>query len=251
MTASTPPAWTPPAATPSATLGPVPARFALVSGVLGLVANTMFVAFWLITQPYYFDLTWGWLGPASDALGVGMLLTLIPVVLGVRGLLPPTRALAALTVVAALALASMAVLQLAGTQGLLDWGVQVRMVVVLLVPLYGWLITVNSLAHRAEALPRTVTRIGLVLGVLWPAGLLLMLAGLLLGGSDPEYLEFGLPGGLLMAPGMLLGALGWLALPIWPLLLGRTALRRHRIHRRLANEPDAATTTADHARSRR
>ena len=29
-----------------------------------------------------------------------------------------------------------------------------------------------------------------------------------------------------MAPGMLLGALGWLALPLWPLLLGRTALRR-------------------------
>ncbi len=55
MTASTPPAPTSPAPTPPATLGPVPARFALVSGVLGLVANTMFVAFWLITQPYYFD----------------------------------------------------------------------------------------------------------------------------------------------------------------------------------------------------
>ena len=67
--------------------------------------------------------------------------------------------------------------------------------VVLLVPLYGWLITVSSLAHRTNALPRTVTRLGLVLGVLWPAGLLLMLAGLLFGGSDPEYLEFGLPGG--------------------------------------------------------
>jgi len=251
MIASTPPASTSPAATPPATLGPVPARFALVSGVLGLVANTMFVAFWLITQPYYFDLTWGWLGPASDTVGIGMLLTLIPVAFAVRGLLPPSRAVTALTLVAALALASMAVLQLAGTQGLLDWGVQMRIVVVLLVPVYGWLITVNSLAHRAEALPRAVTRIGLVLGVLWPAGLLLMLAGLLLGGSDPEYLEFGLPGGLLMAPGMLLGALGWLALPVWPLLLGRSALRRHRIHRRSASEPVAATTTADHAQSRR
>ena len=211
------------------TLGPVPARFALASGVLGLVANTLFVAFWLITYPYFFDLTWGWLGPASDTVGIGMLLTLVPVAFGVRRLLPPSRVVTALTLLAVLALVSMAVLQLAGTQGVLDWGVQVRIVVALLVPLYGWLIVVNSVAHRTDALPRSVTRLGLVIGVLWPAGLLLMLAGMLLGGSDPDYLEFGLPGGLLMAPGMLLGTLGWLALPVWPLLLGRTALHRHRV----------------------
>lgn len=213
----------------SATLGSVPARFALAAGVLGLIANSLFVAFWLITYPYWFDLTWGWLGPASDTVGIGMLLTLIPVVIGVRRLLPPSRTLTALTSAVAVALASMAVLQLAGTQGLLEWGVLMRIVVALLVPVYGWLILVNSVAHRTDALPRSVTRLGLVLGVLWPAGLLLMLAGLLLGGSDPDYLEFGLPGGLLMAPGMLLGALGWLALPVWPLLLGRTALRRPRV----------------------
>lgn len=184
-----------------------------------------------------------------------MLLTLIPVVAGVRRLLPPSRTVAALTLVAALALASLAVLQLAGTQGLLDWGVKVRIVVALLLPVYGWLIVVSSLAHRAEALPRAVTRLGLVLGVLWPAGLLLMLAGLLLGGSDSEFLQFGLPGGLLMAPGMLLGTLGWLALPVWPLLLGRTALRRHRIQRRSGNHPadstTSATTAAGTVRSRR
>lgn len=248
---STPHSSTPPPSTPSGTLGVVAARFALASGVLGLVANTLFVAFWLITYPYWFDLTWGWLGSASDTVGIGMLLTLIPVLAGVRRLLPTSRAVTALTLVAVLALASLAVLQLAGTQGLLDWSVQVRIVVVLLLPLYGWLIVVSSMAHRADALPRTVTRLGLVLGVLWPAGLLLMLAGLLLGGSDPEYLEFGLPGGLLMVPGLLLGTLGWLALPLWPLLLGRTALRRHRIHRRSASEPVAAITTADPARSHR
>ena len=45
-----------------------------------------------------------------------------------------------------------------------------------------------------------------------------MLAGLLIGGVDLGYLEFGLPGALLMAPGILLGALGWLALPLWPRL---------------------------------
>ncbi|HEY5979048.1 MAG TPA: hypothetical protein VIT41_05370 [Microlunatus sp.] len=244
MTTSTTPRPPSTASIPTTSLGPVQARFALASGVLGLVANTLFVAFWLITYPYWFDLTWGWLGPASDSVGIGMLLTLIPVVFGVRGLLPRSRAVAALSVLAALALASMAILQLAGTQGWLDWGVQVRIVVALLVPVYGWLIAVNSLAHRAEALPRTVTRLGLVLGVLWPAGLLLMLAGLLLGGSDPAYLEFGLPGGLLMAPGMLLGTLGWLALPVWPLLLGRAALRRHRVRRQPASD-SVVLTAAD------
>ena len=234
------------------TLGPVPARFALASGVLGLVANTLFVAFWLITYPYFSDPTWGWLGPASDTVGIGMLLTLVPVTFGVRRLLPPSRVVTAFTLLAVLALVSMAVLQLAGTQGVLAWGVQVRIVVALLVPLYGWLIVVNSVAHRTDALPRSVTRLGLVIGVLWPAGLLLMLAGMLLGGSDPDYLEFGLPGGLLMAPGMLLGALGWLALPAWPLLLGRTALHRPRVGRHPASDPGVATaTTGDHARSHR
>jgi hypothetical protein len=235
-----------------ATLGPVSARFALASGFLGVVANGLFVAFWLITYPYWFDLTWGWLGPASDTVGIAMLLSLIPVVVGVRRLLPPGRTLAALTAAAAVALGSMAVLQLAGTQGLLQWDLLVRIVVALLVPVYGWLIVVNSVAHRTDALPRSLTRLGLVLGVLWPAGLLLMLAGLLLGGSDPDYLEFGLPGGLLMAPGMLLGALGWLALPVWPLLLGRTALRRPGLGRPRESDPAVeGSATVDHTGSRR
>ena len=234
------------------TLGRVPARFALASGVLGLVASALFVAYWLITYPYFFDLTWGWLGPASDTVGIGMLLALVPVVAAVRRLLPPSRAVVALTLLAVPALVAMAVLQLAATQGLLDWGVQVRIVVVLLVPLYGWLIVVNSVAHRTDALPRSVTRLGLVLGVLWPAGLLLMLAGMLLGGSDADYLELGLPGGLLMAPGMLIGALGWLALPVWPLLLGRTALHRPRVGHHLASDPRVeSATTDDRARSHR
>jgi hypothetical protein len=214
-----------PAATPGP-LDPVTRRAALTAGVLGLVANTAFVAFWSLTQPYFSDPTWGWLGPAGDVIGVGMLLALLPVLVGVRRLLPPGRVVSAVTALAAVATASMAVLQTAAVAELVDELTQIRLVVVLLVPLYGWLVVVSAVARRTDALPRAVSRLGLVLGLLWPAGLVLVLAGLLLTRTDPPPLPLGLPGGLLLAPGLLLGALGWLALPGWPLLLAVSARRR-------------------------
>ncbi len=54
----------------------------------------------------------------------------------------------------------------------------------------------------------------------------MVLAGLLLPRADPTPLPLGLPGGLLLAPGLLLGTLGWLALPGWPLLLAVSSRRR-------------------------
>lgn len=62
MTTSTTPASIPRSTYQPATLGLVAARFAVTSGVLGLFANTLFVAFWLITYPYWFDLTLGLAG---------------------------------------------------------------------------------------------------------------------------------------------------------------------------------------------
>ena len=121
-TSTTPTSPTDRESAPPATLGLAPARFALTSGVLGLLANALFVVFWLITYPYWFDLTWGWLGPASDTIGIGMLLTMIPVVFGVRRLLPPSRPVTGFSLLVTLALASMALLQWLGTQGVLDWG---------------------------------------------------------------------------------------------------------------------------------
>ena len=44
-----------------------------------------------MTQPYYSDPTWGWLGPASDVLAVGQFAALVPVIFVVGGLLPPSR----------------------------------------------------------------------------------------------------------------------------------------------------------------
>ncbi len=158
-----------PAATPRP-LDPVTRRCALAAGVLGLVANTAFVAFWGLTQPYFSDPTWGWLGPAGDVIGVGMLLALLPVLVGVRRLVPPGRVVSAVTALAVGAAASMAVLQAAVVAELVDGLTQIRVVVVLLVPLYGWLIVVSSVARRTDALPRGVSRLGLVLGLLWPAG---------------------------------------------------------------------------------
>lgn len=103
--------------------------------------------------------------------------------------------------------------------------VQVRYVMGFLVVLYGWLLAVSSIGHRANALPRSVTRFGLLLGVSWPAALLLTLAGLLIGGVDLSAQQFGMPGVLLVIPAVILGFINWLALPVWPLLVAATVFR--------------------------
>jgi hypothetical protein len=201
---------------------------ALVSGVLGLVGNVFLVGFLALTHPYYSDPTWGWLGSASDVVAVGQFAALVPVIYAVGRLLPARRLMRACTALAMITTAGLALVSAALVAGLMTFDVQVWFVVGFLVPLYGWLLVANSVGHQAGALPRSVTRLGLLLGVTWPAAAALVLAGLLIGGVDLGSQSYGLPGAVLVVPGMVLGLLSWLALPLWPLTLAATAYRSGR-----------------------
>ena len=71
---------------------------------------------------------------------------------------------------------------------------------------------VSSMGHRYNALPRSVTRFGLLLGVSFPVGPLIMAAGLVLG--------------LGVAFVSAVAWIGWLALPVWPLVLARLVFNK-------------------------
>ena len=118
------------------------------------------------------------------------------------------------TTAAVVGMIVVALLQLLLILRVLTFDVQVLLVVVAFLPVYGWVLTVSSVGHRSGALPRTLTRFGLALGVSFPVGLLIFAAGLPFGWGSPVQLPFAIAGGVL-------AGLSWLALPVWPLLLAR------------------------------
>jgi hypothetical protein len=194
--------------------------WAMTSGLTGLVANVLLVLFFLLARPFG-EVRQGfmWLGTANDWLMVVQFLTFIPVALALRRWLPATRAVRLATVLAALAMVGTAELQLLLVAGVLDFGVQVGLVVPMFLLVYAWVLVVSSAGHRHGSLPRPVTRFGLLLGVCFPVGLLITAAGLPFGWGSVAQLAFGVSG-------IVIGAAAWLALPVWPLLLARLVFNR-------------------------
>jgi hypothetical protein len=190
-----------------------PVLWALISGISGLLANVLLVLAFLLTEPFSgVQNSFAWLNTANDWVIVVQFLTMIPVALALRRWLPPARSVRVATVIAVGAMLAVAVLQLALIAGVLAFEVQVYAVVAAFLPVYAWVIIVSSVGHRSGTLPRSVTRFGLLLGASFPLGLLIMTPGLLGWGSS-AYLVW-------------LAALGWLALPVWPLILARLVLNR-------------------------
>lgn len=213
---------------------------AVVAGVLGLLANVALVGFFALTWPSFADPVWGWLGPANDVVVAGFFTALIPVAWAVRRLVPGGRIVTTGTAVAVAALVGLVALQVALVADRISFERQVWFVIGLLVVVYGWLVLVSSVGHRSGVLPRPVTRFGLLLGVSWPAAMAFAVAGAALGGSI-WYPDPGQPTALLLLPGLVLGSLNWLLLPLWPLLLAGTALRRNPVPLR----PSSAEASAE------
>jgi hypothetical protein len=175
------------------TTGPV--LWALTSGITGLVANALLVLFFLLAQPFGVNgplvepgQDFMWLGSANDVVLIVQFVTFIPMALALRRWL---------------------------VAGVLEFDVQVLLVVAMFLVLYAWVIAVSSAGHRHGTLPRSVTRFGLLLGVSLPVGLVIAAAGLLFPWGSPAQLAF-------VIPGVAIAAIGWLGLPVWPLLLART-----------------------------
>lgn len=195
----------------------------LTSGVLGVVGNLFLMGSFALTYPSYSDPAWSWLGFANDVIMIGQFAALVPAIYAVGRLLPASRLTTTCTALGMIAAAGIAVASTALVLGLLMFDVQVWFVVAFMIPLYGWLVAVNSVGHRASALPRSVTRFGLLLGAAWPAAALLVLGGVLIGGVKLGSQVYGLPGALLVVPGIAVGLLSWLTLPLWSLALAITA----------------------------
>jgi hypothetical protein len=146
-------------------------------------------------------------------------LTFIPVALALRRWLPPTRSMRVATAAAVGAMAAVAILQLLLVTELLEFDVQVVLVVATFLVVYAWVIAVSSTGHRHGILPRSVTRFGLLLGVSFPVGLVIAAAGLLFPWGSPAQFAF-------VIPGVAIAAIGWLGLPVWPLVLARTVFSK-------------------------
>ena len=187
----------------------------MTSGITGLVANVLLVLFYLVARPLgEVRQDFMWLGTANDWVIAVQFLTFIPVALALRRWLPATRAVRLTTAAAVVAMVGTAVLQLLLVAGVLDFEVQVGLVVAMFLLIYAWVLAISSTGHRHGTLPRPVTRFGLLLGLCFPVGLLIAVAGLPFGWGSVAQLAFGVPG-------IVLGAASWLALPVWPLLLAR------------------------------
>ena len=190
-----------------------PRQWAWISGIAGLVANVLLALFYLLARPFSeVQNSFGWLGTANDWVIPVQFLATIPVAMALRRWLPPIRLVRVSTAIAVAAMVAVATLQLLLVAGVLDFDVEVLLAVAAFLLVYAWVFIVSSVGHRHSALPRTVTRFGLLLGASFPLGLLITAAGYLIGSASGHPLA-------LASPGIVLGALSWLALPVWPLML--------------------------------
>jgi hypothetical protein len=210
------------------TAGPV--LWALTSGITGLVANVLLVLFFLMAQPFGVSgpmaeagQDFMWLGSANDVMIIVQFLAFIPVALALRKWLPATRSVRIATAAGVGAMVVVAILQLLLVTELLEFDVQVVLVVATFLVVYAWVIAISSTGHRHGTLPRSVTRFGLLLGVSFPVGLVIAAAGLLFPWGSPAQFAF-------VGPGVVIAAIGWLGLPVWPLVLARMVFDRPPSH---------------------
>jgi hypothetical protein len=186
---------------------------ALVSGATGIAANVFLVLFYALAAPFDGNGTGaGWLGSVSDWLEVPQFLALVPVVTALGRRLPRTSSLRVVTVAGAAAMATTAGAQLLLVLGLVRFEVQIVLVVTALALGYLWLLAISLAGHRTATLPRPLTLAGLLIGPSLMVGLVLAAAALVAPGPARPAL---------LAAGIAIGAAGWLALPVIPLLVAR------------------------------
>lgn len=188
---------------------PTTRQFALFSGVVGVAAGVCFVMLYALAHPWTgVQNRWAWTGPANDWLGALYFLALGPVALGLRSRMPSSRTLTVASIAVVLVTCAAAVIQTIETN--LIAGTVTTYVIFI------WILIVSLLGHRTRSLPRTVTRPGLLIGGALPVGVLLILPGLVT--PDPVRWCF-------IAPGVAIGVIAFLCIPIFPLLLAKHVLK--------------------------
>jgi hypothetical protein len=196
--------------------------WARVSGWSGIVAGILLVLFFALADPFGAGEAggrWAWTGPGNDIAVAVQFATFVPVAWALRGLLPATGAVRAGTIAAVTAMVAAALLHALLVAGVIPFETQLPFVMVAFVVVFGWLLGASLAAHRSRALPRPLTRVGLLLGAGFTVGMLLAGAGLLLPGPA---------GQVVLWLGLGVGCVAWLALPAFPLLLARSVFTKER-----------------------
>jgi hypothetical protein len=188
---------------------------ALVSGVVGLLAGLVLVAYFALANPYDNDPGGpNWLGRTNDALGVVQFAALAPVVWALGRRLPATRGVRVGTLLAFAASITAAVLGMLLVIEVLTFEQQIGPLMGVIIVLYGWLLVINLTAHRTRTLPRVVTRFGVLLAGGFLIALVFLGAGFVLPGVLAQVLAQ-----VAQYLGYAVGMLGWLGLPVYVLLL--------------------------------
>ncbi|MFI9813896.1 hypothetical protein [Saccharothrix variisporea] len=173
--------------------------WAVVAGVAGLAADVSLVLFFAVDQPWRPGVHGtGWLGPTNDVL----------VVVQFAALVPPAVRLRRGALLGVPAMVAVVLLQVLLVAGVLSFEVQVVPVTVGIALVIGWVLLVS----RRARLPRRAARVGTAVSLAYFAGLVVVLASLLLPwGSTAQRIGFGLGG--------LVGGVGFLGFGVWPLWL--------------------------------
>jgi hypothetical protein len=122
-----------------------PVLWALTSGITGVVANVLLVLSFLLGPPFGVNgplaqagQDFMWLGSANDVVIIVQFVTFIPVALALRRWLPPARSVQLATAAAIGAMVVVAVLQLLLVAGVLEFDLQVVLVVATFLVVYAW-----------------------------------------------------------------------------------------------------------------
>src|SRR5215204_4849285 len=114
------------------------AAWALASGITGIAADVLLVLDQLTENVGEVRQSFMWLPAAIAWVMVVQFLTLIPVALALRRWLPPTRSVRLATAVAVGALLAVAIFQLLFLTGVLEFDVQVQLVVATFLLVSAW-----------------------------------------------------------------------------------------------------------------
>jgi hypothetical protein len=181
---------------------------ALISGISGIVSGALFVTFFAGYRSGHL----GWAGAANDVVGIVATVTLGPVAWGLLRRMPESRTLriSAGAVVVLTAVAGLhQLLIFAGWSPLPD---NIVVGAIATYAIFVWILLVSLAGHRTRTLPRPVTRVGLLIGPAFPAGVVLILPGLVT--PDPVRWVF-------LGAGIGVGVLAYLAIPVFPLVLAK------------------------------
>ena len=195
------------------------ARWALLSGTAGVIANVLLILFYVMARPWQeTGGSAGWLGRANDSFVALQFAALLPVINGIRALMPADPKVRAWTKIGLAASGAVVVLELLLIFRILPFAIQVTPVTLCIIATFCWASGLSRAAQDAQVLPLAVTRFGRALGLGLALGAAVFLLGFAI--SWAAALSSGA-----WIVGALPGFLVFLAFPVWVLLLARTLLQ--------------------------